>query len=366
MSGAPVTSTSTCRSARTAAATATSSRSSAGREGHGAYVDALLAELELERGAARAASSRPSSWAAARRRSPSRRSSPACSRRFPWPPRSRSRRIPRPSRPELAALLRDARSHARLARRAELPAGSARRARAPRGPDAVRRASTIFVMPDLTTSRSTSSTAFPARAPPISSATLMRRSRSGPSTSPATSSRRSPEPASPTRTARSSRGRPRRWRATSSWSSRRSSPRATAGTRRRTSAGRAAAGAQHNLGYWLGRDYLGLGIGAVSTVGELRWRNRPEPGALPAARSRAGRRPPREEELDAQTSRARAPDARPAARRAAPARGWSEPCRPRRSRPHRAARPVRRASGGLALTAPRALPGRRRHRGADA
>ena len=36
--------------------------------------------------------------------------------------------------------------------------------------------------------------------------------------------------------------------------------------------------ARHNLAYWLGRDYLGLGIGAVSTVDGLRWRNLP---ALP-------------------------------------------------------------------------------------
>jgi putative oxygen-independent coproporphyrinogen III oxidase len=32
---------------------------------------------------------------------------------------------------------------------------------------------------------------------------------------------------------------------------------------------------RHNLAYWLGRDYLGLGVGAVSTVGGLRWRNTP-------------------------------------------------------------------------------------------
>jgi oxygen-independent coproporphyrinogen-3 oxidase len=32
---------------------------------------------------------------------------------------------------------------------------------------------------------------------------------------------------------------------------------------------------QHNLAYWRGRDYLGLGIGAVSTIGENRWRNAP-------------------------------------------------------------------------------------------
>jgi oxygen-independent coproporphyrinogen-3 oxidase len=33
--------------------------------------------------------------------------------------------------------------------------------------------------------------------------------------------------------------------------------------------------AQHNLGYWLGRDYLGVGVGAVSTQGLERRRNRP-------------------------------------------------------------------------------------------
>lgn len=31
----------------------------------------------------------------------------------------------------------------------------------------------------------------------------------------------------------------------------------------------------HNRAYWLGRDYLGLGIGAVSTVDGRRWRNTP-------------------------------------------------------------------------------------------
>ena len=50
---------------------------------------------------------------------------------------------------------------------------------------------TLSVMPDLTTSRSISSTGSPARAPPISTPISRRRSRSRPSTSPATSSRRS-------------------------------------------------------------------------------------------------------------------------------------------------------------------------------
>jgi oxygen-independent coproporphyrinogen-3 oxidase len=34
--------------------------------------------------------------------------------------------------------------------------------------------------------------------------------------------------------------------------------------------------ARHNLAYWLGRDYLGVGIGAVTTIGERRWRNTPK------------------------------------------------------------------------------------------
>jgi putative oxygen-independent coproporphyrinogen III oxidase len=56
--------------------------------------------------------------------------------------------------------------------------------------------------------------------------------------------------------------------------------------------------ARHNLGYWLGRDYLGLGIGAVSTVGGRRWRNAPQLAAYVAA-LRAGRAPAREvEDLD--------------------------------------------------------------------
>jgi len=33
------------------------------------------------------------------------------------------------------------------------------------------------------------------------------------------------------------------------------------------------AACRHNLGYWLGRDYLGLGSAAVSALGGVRWRN---------------------------------------------------------------------------------------------
>ena len=53
--------------------------------------------------------------------------------------------------------------------------------------------------------------------------------------------------------------------------------------------------ARHNLAYWLGHDYLGIGIGAVSTVGGLRWRNAPGVHRYVAALA-SGWRPPREEE----------------------------------------------------------------------
>jgi oxygen-independent coproporphyrinogen III oxidase len=55
--------------------------------------------------------------------------------------------------------------------------------------------------------------------------------------------------------------------------------------------------AQHNLAYWLGRDYVGVGIGAVSTVLGQRWRNTPRLPVYAAALQR-GLSPPRElEEL---------------------------------------------------------------------
>jgi oxygen-independent coproporphyrinogen-3 oxidase len=61
--------------------------------------------------------------------------------------------------------------------------------------------------------------------------------------------------------------------------------------------------AQHNLGYWRGRDYLGLGVGAVSTVGEVRWRNAPSLLRYLAALAR-GERPEREVEPLAPRTRA--------------------------------------------------------------
>ena len=62
--------------------------------------------------------------------------------------------------------------------------------------------------------------------------------------------------------------------------------------------------AQHNLGYWRARDYLGLGIGAVSTVGGTRWRNAPGLRGYVEALGR-GERPSREVELLDDETRAR-------------------------------------------------------------
>ena len=53
---------------------------------------------------------------------------------------------------------------------------------------------------------------------------------------------------------------------------------------------------RHNLAYWRGRDYLGLGIGAVSTIDGRRWRTAPQLGAYLGALA-SGRRPDREVEL---------------------------------------------------------------------
>jgi oxygen-independent coproporphyrinogen-3 oxidase len=56
---------------------------------------------------------------------------------------------------------------------------------------------------------------------------------------------------------------------------------------------------KHNLAYWRGRDYLGLGIGAVSTIAGRRWRTTPRLGRYLAS-LQAGERPERElEELPA-------------------------------------------------------------------
>jgi oxygen-independent coproporphyrinogen-3 oxidase len=51
--------------------------------------------------------------------------------------------------------------------------------------------------------------------------------------------------------------------------------------------------ARHNLAYWLGRDYLGIGVGAVSTIKGCRWRNTPRLAVYMQALE-GDARPPRE------------------------------------------------------------------------
>jgi putative oxygen-independent coproporphyrinogen III oxidase len=59
--------------------------------------------------------------------------------------------------------------------------------------------------------------------------------------------------------------------------------------------------AQHNLAIWRGADYLGVGVGAVSTLGDERRRNPPSVGRYTAALA-AGDDPPRDiERLDSPT-----------------------------------------------------------------
>ena len=53
---------------------------------------------------------------------------------------------------------------------------------------------------------------------------------------------------------------------------------------------------RHNLAYWEGADYLGLGPSAWSTIGDRRWQNVPDTAAYVRA-MQAGVRPIRDEEL---------------------------------------------------------------------
>ena len=62
--------------------------------------------------------------------------------------------------------------------------------------------------------------------------------------------------------------------------------------------------ARHNLAYWHGRDYLGLGIGAVSTVAGVRRRNAPGLARYRASLA-AGERPPSETETIDEETRTR-------------------------------------------------------------
>ncbi|HYY74819.1 MAG TPA: radical SAM family heme chaperone HemW [Gaiellaceae bacterium] len=67
---------------------------------------------------------------------------------------------------------------------------------------------------------------------------------------------------------------------------------------------RAGRESRHNLAYWRGRDYLGLGIGAVSTLGAVRRRNTPKLAAYVTALAGGGQ-PPRETEWLDEDVRAR-------------------------------------------------------------
>ncbi len=62
--------------------------------------------------------------------------------------------------------------------------------------------------------------------------------------------------------------------------------------------------ARHNLAYWRARPYLGLGPGAVSTVGARRWTNAPDPAAWAGALA-TGHEPPRHVEPLSDDVRAR-------------------------------------------------------------
>ena len=92
------------------------------------------------------------------------------------------------------------------------------------------------------------------------------------------------------------RVRPRRSRTTTSGRRRAARPPATAGTRRPTSAGPGRE-CRHNLGYWLGHDYLGVGVGAVSTLGLRAARATAPACAAISRRARRARAPPHDVEL---------------------------------------------------------------------
>ena len=304
----PSTSTCTCRSARTAAATATSSRCSAAR-GSTAPTSTRCSPSSSSSGTCSRRRSRPSSSAAARRPSRSPRSSRACS------PRCRRRAEvtveanPETVTPALAALLREHGVNRVSLGAQTLPAAPARGARAAR--DARRPSASAFhTLREAGFDNLSLDLIYGI--PGQSAADLERDLAEALALGPEHLSCYELEAKPGTRFTHAHgeelAARRRRWRATSSSSSRRSPARATAGTRRRTSAGDDGRDlrAHHNLGYWRGRDYLGIGIGAVSTVDGLRWRNTPGLPRYLAALER-GDGPPRElEPLDAARERASA------------------------------------------------------------
>ena len=138
-----------------------------GRQGeHDRYVDALLRELELERGRARGRRSRRSSSAAARRRSSNAAALERLLRALPPAAEVTVEANPETVTPELAALLRRLRRQraSRSARRAS-PRACSTCSSVARSRTTSAAPSTLCAMPALTTSRSTSSTGFPAQSP---------------------------------------------------------------------------------------------------------------------------------------------------------------------------------------------------------
>ena len=339
---------------------------------HDAYVDALLRELELERGAAR----RELETIFLGGGTPTFTAPAALERLLAALPRAREVTVeanPETVTPELArASARNRVNRVSLGAQtfnAAVPA----RARAPRAARTTSSApSTFFGCRISTTSRSISSTGSRARAPPTSSATS-RRARAR-ARAPLLLRARGEAGHALHPCARAGARAPGRRDGGLLRARRRAAdrPRATAGTRRRTSAD-AAGGrdlrARHNLGV-LARPRLPRARDRrrLDNRGPAVAEHAAAAGYL-AALAR-GERPPREHEtLDDGRTRARARDARAAPRRAAAARRPRGRARRRRARAARAARARRGATSAttLALTRARPLPRRRRHgRPADA
>ena len=124
---------------------------------------------------------------------------------------------------------------------------------------------------------------------------------------------------------------------------------------------------RHNVAYWAGTNWWGVGPGAHSHVGGVRWWNVKHPSAY-AARLGAGESPAQAREtLDRRPALRRACAARHTARRGSARRRSARIGTHRRGRPHRrrSARRHRRPAGLPSRPDP-AWPTARRHRGAPA
>ena len=272
--------------------------------------------------------SRPSSSAAARRRSPSRASSRGCCGALPAPREVTVEANPETVTPELAALLvrRAGSTACRSARRASTrtcstcsSAGVARRRPA--------RRAALCVMPVFDNISLDLIYGIPGQSPAdLDARPRARRSRSSPSTCPATSSRRSRARASHMPTATSSTRQAEAMegyfeRVVETLTARRL-PLVRDGELLPTAGAAAGATSARATTSATGSGATTSGSGSAPS----RRSAAPAGATRPACRRYlaalgAGRRPPREvEPLDAGRQRARAGDARPAARRAARAR----------------------------------------------